>query len=94
MYVYIRYKTKIETLALEGGILYIEVDSHVYCRGKYKPHGNMLKGNFGGTLWKHVKGRFLGGVPYIYIHHVFIYMYLYIIGSGFRVYGVYFFIPY
>ena len=43
---YIRYKTHIETLALEGGVLYIEIDSHVYCIGKYKPSGNMQEVGF------------------------------------------------
>ena len=50
IYAYIRYKTNIETLALEGGVLYIEIDSHVYCIGKYKPSGNMQEVGFGGDL--------------------------------------------
>ena len=75
IYAYIRYMTNIETLASEGGVLYIEIDSHVYCIGKYKPSGNML---LGGTLWKHVKGRFWrGGVPYIYVC-IYTYAYIYI----------------
>ena len=48
--VYKRFKTNTETLVLEGGVLYIEIDSHVYCRGKYIPYWNCKKVGFGGDL--------------------------------------------
>ena len=55
IYAYIRYKTYIETLALEGGVLYIEIDSHVSCIGKYKPSGNMQEVGVGGDLMETCK---------------------------------------